>query len=57
MALAIIGGRPAAFTPLIELYRTALEYGNHDPGTPLAVHSHGYVFSDERAGLMRQSRT
>jgi hypothetical protein len=27
MALAIIGGRPAAFTPLIELYRTALEYG------------------------------
>ena len=24
-------------------------YGNHDPGTPLAVHSHGYVFTDERA--------
>ena len=21
----------------------------HDPGTPLAVHSHGYVFTDERA--------
>lgn len=49
MALAIIGGRPAAFTPLVELYRKALEYGEHDPGTPLAVHSHGYVFSDERA--------
>jgi alkanesulfonate monooxygenase SsuD/methylene tetrahydromethanopterin reductase-like flavin-dependent oxidoreductase (luciferase family) len=49
MALAIIGGRPAAFTPLVELYRKALEYGDHDPDTPLAVHSHGYVFSDERA--------
>jgi probable LLM family oxidoreductase len=49
MALAIIGGRPAAFTPLVELYRKALEYANHDPGTPLAVHSHGYVSSDERA--------
>jgi len=49
MALAIIGGRPAAFTPLAELYRKALEYGEHDSGTPLAVHSHGYVFTDERA--------
>jgi probable LLM family oxidoreductase len=49
MALAIIGGRLAAFTPLAELYRKALEYGEHDPGTPLAVHSHGYVFTDESA--------
>jgi probable LLM family oxidoreductase len=49
MALAIIGGRPAAFAPLAELYRKALEYGNHDLHTPLAVHSHGYVFTDERA--------
>jgi len=49
MALAIIGGRPAAFTPLVELYRKALEYGDHDARTPLAVHSHGYVFTDERA--------
>ncbi len=48
MALAIIGGRLSAFTPHVELYRKALEYGEHDPGTPLAVHSHGYVFSDER---------
>jgi alkanesulfonate monooxygenase SsuD/methylene tetrahydromethanopterin reductase-like flavin-dependent oxidoreductase (luciferase family) len=49
MALAIIGGRLAAFTPLVELYRKALEYGEHDLDTPLAVHSHGYVFTDERA--------
>jgi len=49
MALAFIGGRLGAFTPLVELYRKALEYGEHDSGTPLAIHSHGYVFSDERA--------
>jgi probable LLM family oxidoreductase len=49
MALAIIGGRLGAFAPLVELYRKALEYAEHDPGTPLAVHSHGYVFTDERA--------
>jgi alkanesulfonate monooxygenase SsuD/methylene tetrahydromethanopterin reductase-like flavin-dependent oxidoreductase (luciferase family) len=49
MALAIIGGRPAAFTPLVDLYRKALAYGHHDPNTPLAIHSHGYVFTDERA--------
>jgi probable LLM family oxidoreductase len=49
MALAIIGGQLAAFTPLVELYRKALEDGEHDPDTPLAVHSHGYVFRDERA--------
>jgi alkanesulfonate monooxygenase SsuD/methylene tetrahydromethanopterin reductase-like flavin-dependent oxidoreductase (luciferase family) len=48
MALAIIGGRPADFTPFVELYRKALQYGNHHPGTPLAVHSHGYVSRDER---------
>ena len=49
MALAIIGGQPAAFAPHVDLYRRALEYGGHDPATPLAVHSHGYVFDDERA--------
>jgi probable LLM family oxidoreductase len=49
MALAIIGGTLGAFTPLVDLYRKALEYGEHDSGTPLAIHSHGYVFTDERA--------
>ena len=48
MALAIIGGQPSAFVPLTELYRRALAYGEHDLATPLAVHSHGYVFTDER---------
>ena len=48
MALAIIGGQPAAFAPLADLYRRALEYGEHDRHTPLAVHSHGYVFDNEQ---------
>jgi probable LLM family oxidoreductase len=49
MALAIIGGQPAAFAPHVDLYRRALEYGQQDLDTPLAVHSHGYVFDDEQA--------
>jgi probable LLM family oxidoreductase len=49
LALAIIGGQTASFVPLVDLYRRALEYGGHHPATPLAVHSHGYVFSDEAA--------
>lgn len=48
MALAIIGGQPAAFAPLADLYRRALDYGGHDLHTPLAVHSHGYVSDDEQ---------
>ncbi len=49
LALAIIGGQPASFVPLADLYRRALEYGGHDPATPLAVHAHGYVSEDEDA--------
>ena len=49
MALAIIGGQWAAFAPHADLYRRALEYGEHDRATALAVHSHGYVFDDEQA--------
>src|SRR5919107_1881569 len=47
MALAIIGGQPSAFAPLADLYRRALEHGEHPLTTPLAVHSHGYVAVDE----------
>ena len=49
MALAIIGGQPAAFAPHADLYRRALEHGGHPVTTPLAVHSHGYVATDEKA--------
>ncbi len=44
MALAIIGGTPARFTPLVELYReTALEAG-HDPSRlAVSINSHSFV--------------
>ena len=49
LALAIIGGQPAAFAPHADLYRRALEHGGHPASTPLAVHAHGYVAADEQA--------
>ena len=49
MALAIIGGQPAAFAPHADLYRRALEHGGHPASTPLGVHAHGYVATDEKA--------
>ncbi len=49
MALAIIGGRPAGFAPHANLYRRTLEHAGHPASTPLAVHAHGYVATDEQA--------
>ncbi|HZP18851.1 MAG TPA: LLM class flavin-dependent oxidoreductase [Bauldia sp.] len=44
MALAIIGGEPERFAPLVELYRKALHRGGHDPlGVPVSINSHGYI--------------
>jgi probable LLM family oxidoreductase len=44
LALAIIGGAPERFTPLVQLYRDAARRAGHDP-TRLAVgiNSHAYV--------------
>jgi probable LLM family oxidoreductase len=42
LVLAIIGGSPRRFAPLVDLYHRALEkYGQ--PALPIAVHSPGYV--------------
>jgi probable LLM family oxidoreductase len=47
LALAIIGGNPANFKPLVDLYRkTAVSTGNGK--LPLAVHSHGYISDDSQ---------
>ncbi|WP_432496968.1 LLM class flavin-dependent oxidoreductase [Kineococcus gypseus] len=44
LAVAIIGGEPAQFRPLVELYREAARRAGHDPATlPVATHSHGFV--------------
>jgi probable LLM family oxidoreductase len=44
MALAIIGGEPARFAPLVDLYRRAVEQAGRDPATlPVSINSHAYV--------------
>jgi len=44
LALAIIGGQPERFVPLVELYRRGLETGGHDPtAVPLAINTHAFV--------------
>jgi probable LLM family oxidoreductase len=44
MALAIIGGQPERFTPLVELYRDAAARAGNDPATlPVSINSHVYV--------------
>jgi probable LLM family oxidoreductase len=42
MALAIIGGQPARFRPLVELHREAARRAGHDP-LPVSINSHGFV--------------
>jgi probable LLM family oxidoreductase len=47
MALAIIGGSPANFLPLVELYRKTSTAAGHGR-LPVAVHSHGYISEDSQ---------
>lgn len=49
LMLAIIGGNPARFRPLVDLYHRALEEFERDP-LPIAVHSPGHIAeTDEQA--------
>ena len=45
VALAIIGGLPVRFVPLVELYRKAAARAGHE-NLPLAINSHGFVGDD-----------
>jgi probable LLM family oxidoreductase len=47
LALAIIGGNPANFMPLVDLYRKTSVAAGHGR-LPLAVHSHGYISEDSQ---------
>ncbi|WP_022894279.1 LLM class flavin-dependent oxidoreductase [Agromyces subbeticus] len=50
LVLAIIGGSPARFAPLADLYRRALEqFGN--PLQPIAVHSPGFIAETDAEAL------
>jgi probable LLM family oxidoreductase len=49
MALAIIGGQPERFAPLVELHREALRRSGFDPATiPVSINSHGYIAEDSQ---------
>lgn len=44
MALGIIGGEPARFKPLVDLYREAASRAGHDPKQlPISINSHGFI--------------
>ena len=44
MAVAIIGGTPERFAPLVTLYRDAAKRAGHDPAQlPVGINSHAYI--------------
>ena len=54
LAVAIIGGAPAHFVPLVELYRESAARAGHDPAKlPVSINSHGLIAdtSDQAAEL------
>jgi probable LLM family oxidoreductase len=49
MALAIIGGEPARFAPLVNLYWDAVRHAGHDPAKlTISINSHGYIADESR---------
>ncbi|MBT8338179.1 MAG: LLM class flavin-dependent oxidoreductase [Gemmatimonadetes bacterium] len=46
MALAIIGGTPARFRPLVELYREAAAQAGVVGRLPLSINGHGFIADD-----------
>ena len=50
LTLAIIGGQPERFAPLIELFRRAAAQAGHDAAAlPVAINSHAFVGETSRA--------
>src|SRR5579864_1539983 len=48
LTLAIIGGQPERFVPLVELYRRAAAAAGHDPAPPVAINTHAFVGASSR---------
>lgn len=47
LAIAIIGGSPERFAPMVQLYRDAARRAGHDPATlPVSINSHGFIATD-----------
>ncbi len=49
LTIAIIGGEPERFVPLVELYRRAFEAAGHDPAqTTVGINTHAFVGATEQ---------
>jgi len=49
LALAIIGGEPRRFVPLVDLYREAGRRAGHDPAKlRVSINSHGFIEDDSK---------
>lgn len=52
MAVAIIGGMPERFAPLIQLYRNAARQAGHDPEQlPVSINSHGFLADESQRAV------
>lgn len=52
LTVAIIGGEPHRFRPLVDLYRHAYEQAGHDPaGMDVAVHGIGFLADTDREAV------
>ena len=52
LALAIIGGYPEQFAPLVQLYRQTAAQAGHDPAKlAFSINSHGFIADDRQQAL------
>lgn len=52
LMIAIIGGRPQQFQPLVQLYRDTAEKMGHDVnGLPVGISSHGFIAEDSKDAM------
>jgi probable LLM family oxidoreductase len=52
LVLAIIGGRPLHFEPLVRLFKRTAARAGHDPAKlPVASHSHGFVAENDEIAV------
>jgi probable LLM family oxidoreductase len=52
LALAIIGGMPEQFAPLVELYQRAARHAGHDPAAlSFSINSHGYIADESQQAI------
>jgi len=49
LAIAIIGGQPERFVPLVELYRETATRAGHDAASlPISINSHGFIADESQ---------